>query len=203
MTAPIFADVFADQWDNLPPVMKAHYANRPFSHDRVTVEGRLDVHIHPLMKPFAPLMAALGLLAPWAGEDVPCTVQFLSQADGNAFIFNRQFRFPGRKSYPFRSELVAKGPHDVVEYMRCGIGWRCGYSFDGGRVVLAHKGYVVRLFGRDVPLPGAGLIVGRGEAFEEATSDASFSMFMALNHPLFGRLYSYGGTFTVTETALA
>jgi len=203
MSAPIFADVFADQWTTLPPVMRAHYANRPNSHDRVTVEGRLDVHIHPLMKPLAPVMAWLGLLTPWAGDAVPCTVQFLSQPDGNAFIFDRQFRFPGRKSYQFRSELLAKGPHDVIEYMRCGVGWRCSYAFEDGRVVLSHKGYVVRLFGRDFPLPGAGWIVGRGEAFEEATSDTSFSMFMALNHPLFGRLYSYGGTFTVTETALA
>ena len=199
---PIFAEVFADQWDALPPVMRMHYANRPHSHDRVTVEGRLDVYIHPLMKPLAPLMAWLGLFAPWTGEAVPCTVQFRSQPDGNAFIFDRRFSFPGRKSYQFRSELVAKGPHDVIEYMRCGIGWRCSYSFEGGRVVLTHKGYIIRLFGLDIPLPGAGWIVGRGEAFEEATGEASFSMFMALNHALFGRLYSYSGVFTVTETAV-
>ena len=209
MKAPVFAEVFADQWEHLPPVMQTHYANRPYTRDRVTVEGHLDVYIRPLMKPFASLMAALGLLAPYAGERVPCTVQFLSQVDGKAFIFDRRFHFPesssasGRKSYQFRSELVAKGANDVIEYMRCGIGWRCGYSFENGRVVLAHKGYVWRLFGRDIPLPGAGLIVGRGEAFEEATGDDSFAMAMALHHPLFGRLYSYAGTFTVAEIELA
>ena len=69
MTKPIFADVFADQWPKLPAVMRAHYANRPFSHDRVTVEGQLDVYIHPLLKPLAPLMAALGLLTPWDGYE--------------------------------------------------------------------------------------------------------------------------------------
>ena len=207
--SPIFADVFADQWEHLPVVMRKHYANRPQSHDRVTVEGHLDVHIHPLMKPFAPVMAWLGLLAPWSGTAVPCTVQFLSQPDGKAFIFDRRFHFPdlssvsGEKSYQFRSELVAKGAHDVIEYMRCGIGWRCAYGFEGGRVVLSHKGYVWRLFGRDIPLPGAGLIVGRGEAFEHATSDDSFAMVMAVRHPLFGRLYGYEGTFTVMEMALA
>ena len=201
--APIFAEVFADQWNSLPPVMRAHYANRPHSHDRVTVEGRLDVHIHPLMKPFAPLMAWLGLLAPYAGDQVPCTVQFLSEPDGNAFIFDRWFQFPGEKSYQFRSELVAKGAHDVIEYMRCGIGWRCNYSFEADRVVLSHKGYVWRLFGRDIPLPGAELIVGRGEAFETPMDDNRFAMTMAVRHPLFGPLYSYAGTFTVTEMALA
>jgi|SRR6185312_3339689 len=202
-SAPIFAEVFADQWETLPPVMRAHYANRPCCRDRVTVEGRLAVRIHPLMKPFAGGMAAMGLLAPWAGEAVPCTVQFQSQPEGKAFIFDRRFHFPGRKSYQFRSELVAKGPHDVIEYMRCGIGWRCGYAFENGRVVLSHKGYVWRFFGLDIPLPGAALIVGRGEAFEEPAGDDSFAMFMALRHPLLGELYSYGGAFTVTEVALA
>ena len=202
MTAPIFADVFADQWDALPVVMRKHYANRACTHDRVTVEGHLDVYIHPLMKPFAPLMAWLGLLAPWAGKNVPCTVQFRSQPGGKAFIFDRQFQFAPRKSYQFRSELVAKGPHDVIEYMRCGIGWRCDYSLENNRVVLRHKGYVWRLFGRDIPLPGAGLVVGRGEAFEEATADDRFAMFMAVRHPVFGILYSYDGEFTVTEIAL-
>jgi len=202
MTAPIFAEVFADQWDRLPTVMRLHYANRPFSEDRVTVEGALTIRIHPLMKPFAPLMAAMGMLTPWAGEDVPCSVQFLSQPDGNAFIFDRRFQFPGRKSYQFRSELIAKGAHDVVEYMRCGVGWRSAYSFEDGRVVLSHKGYVLRLFGVDIPLPGAGLIIGRGEAFEVPAGETSFAMFMGLRHPLFGRLYSYEGEFTVTETAL-
>ena len=201
-TPPIFAEVFADQWETLPPVMRSHYAIRPDSHDRVTVEGRLDIRIHPLMKPLAPVMAALGLLTPWAGEDVPCTVQFLSQPGGRAFIFDRRFRFPGRKSYQFRSELVAKGAHDVTEYMRCGVGWRCGYALENDRVVLSHKGYVWRLFGLDIPLPGASFIVGRGEAWEATAGDDSFAMFMGLRHPLFGWLYSYGGTFAVTEMAL-
>ena len=71
-----------------------------------------------------------------------------------------------------------------------------------GRVMLGHNGYVWRLFGVDLPLPGAGWLIGRGEAFEMATGEASFAMFMALRHPLFGRLYSYEGTFTVVETAL-
>ncbi len=196
---PIFAEVFAEQWGSLPGVLRAHYANRPNSHDRVVVEGHLDIVIHPLVKPLAPLMAAMGMLTPWSGTAVPCTVQFLSQTDGHAFIFDRRFHFPSGKNVRFRSELVAKGPHDVIEIMRSGIGWRCRYDLDGARVVLRHKGYAWRLFGLDIPLPGLGLVVGRGEAWEEATGDDTFAMYMALRHPLFGRLYSYSGAFTVTE----
>ena len=43
MTEPIFKDIFAEQWKSLPPALKAHYANRPFSHDRVTVSGHLTI----------------------------------------------------------------------------------------------------------------------------------------------------------------
>lgn len=202
MTEPIFARVFAEQWPLLPPAMQMHYANRAFTADRVTVTGHLTIRLHPVMKLFAPVFGALGMLTPRGGDKVPCTVDFLSQPDGSAFIFDRWFQFPGGKRYQFRSKLVAKGPHDVIEYMRCGIGWHCGYSYEGDRVVLSHKGYVARLFGADIPLPGAGFITGRGEAFEIATGDDRFAMRMGLRHSLLGWLYSYEGEFVVTEMAL-
>ena len=40
---PTFKSVFGASWDDLPPVMKQHYANQPYSNDEVTVEGTLDV----------------------------------------------------------------------------------------------------------------------------------------------------------------
>ncbi len=202
MTEPIFAPVFAEQWQQLPIAMRKHYANRPFTTDRVTVTGHLTIKLHPVMKLFAPLFGALGMLTPRGGDNVPCTVQFLSQPGGNAFIFDRRFQFSDGKSYQFRSKLVPKGAHDVIEYMRCGIGWRCDYSYETDRVVLSHKGYVVRLFGADIPLPGAAWIVGRGEAFEIATGDDRFAMYMGLRHPFLGWLYSYEGEFAVTEMSL-
>ena len=202
---PIFADVFADQWDRLPPALKAHYANRGFTNDRVTVTGTLTIRMGPLLRCLSPLLKLSRMFTPWQGENVPCTVQFHSEPDSNAFIFERRFAFSDRKPYVFRSKLVPQGPHHVIEYMASGLGWRCAYSFEDGKVHLVHKGYVCRLFGVDVPMTFLGeLLAGKGFAFEEATGDNSFKMAMGLQGGLFGRLtaYSYTGEFTVTEMAL-
>lgn len=204
MTQPTFAEVFAEQWDNLPPVMKLHYANRPFTRDRGMVEGHLTIRMGWLMKVMAPLMGALGMLTPRDGDNVACTVRFLSEPDSKAFVFERHFAFPGRP-YIFRSRLVPQGAHDVTEYMPCGIGWRCGYSFRDGKVMLEHKGYVWRMLGVDIPLLGLGeLFMGRGAAFEEATGGDRFRMQMGTYGSLFGTAMDYGyeGEFTVTEVTL-
>ena len=204
MTQPTFAEVFAGQWERLPPALKLHYANRPFTRDRVTVEGRLNIRMGPMMRRVAPLMGALGMLTPREGEDIACTVHFHSEPDSKAFVFERHFHIPG-KTHVFRSKLVPHGAHDVTEYMACGIGWRCGYSYPDDKVILHHKGYVWRIFGIDVPLLGLGeRLMGYGCACEQATGDKSFAMHMSTSGSLFGRLmdYSYEGEFTVTEVAL-
>ncbi|MFT4074437.1 MAG: DUF4166 domain-containing protein [Asticcacaulis sp.] len=203
-TTPIFADILADQWDILPPALKAHYANRPYSRDRVTVTGRLTIRMGPLLRLASPLLKALNMLTPWPGADVPCTVTFLSEPNSRAFIFERRFDFPGHGPYVFRSKMIPQGPHEVIEYMAGGIGWRCGYVFENGQVRLQHRGYVWRFFGVPLPMSWPGqILLGRGNAFEEATGDDRFRMRMTLGGGVFGRLtaYSYEGEFTVKEIA--
>jgi len=192
---PTFALVFGDEWAAMPPALKLHYANRPFCRDRITVEGRLTVRMGAMMKVFAPLFGTLGMLTPRGGEDIPCTVYFLSEPDTNAFVFERWFDFPGQKPFCFRSRLVPKEGHEVVEYMRCGVGWCCTYGFEDGKVLLRHKGYLLSLFGLDIPLPGIGeFLLGRGHAWEEASGERSFRMEMGMKGGLFGAAMAYGYT---------
>lgn len=42
MSEPIFKSIFGESWDFLSPVMKKHYANRPYTDDVTVVEGTLD-----------------------------------------------------------------------------------------------------------------------------------------------------------------
>lgn len=202
---PIFHDIFGDAaWTRLPVVLLAHYANRPYSNDRVTVEGVLTIRMSKLMAFFSPVLKLTGMLTPWAGENIPCTVHFRSQPKSNIFVFERWFHYPGRKPYVFRSELVPRGGHEVTEYFACGLGWRCTFYYDGDKVILRDRGFAWRLFGLHIPLPGfVNLLLGQGGAYETATGDNSFYMRMEVNHFLFdGVQYGYDGTFTVTEVAL-
>ena len=199
--APIFRNIFGADWDRLSPVFRQHYANRPFSRDEVVVEGMMDVELSWLARLLSPLLRLSGALVPIAGRNIPVTVTFRSEPGKGAFILDREFRFPGRKPYHFRSAMLPAGGSEVIEWMPIGLGWRAAFSSADGQVRLDHRGYALRCFGRAIPIPLEWLF-GRGEAWERAIDDTRFAMAMTIRHPLFGMLYGYSGTFRIRETRL-
>ncbi|EGF93011.1 hypothetical protein ABI_14500 [Asticcacaulis biprosthecium C19] len=201
---PIFAKAFGDQWGALPAPLKAHYANRPFTRDVVTHEGALDITLSPVMRRFAWLLKLGGLLAPFEGKAVPVTVYTRSDPASDSYIFERHFFPPNRPPHVFKSELIVTGPHEVIEYFRFGGGWKADYSFEDGRVLIRHKGFTWRLFGRHIPLPGLlKYLFGTGVAWETAIDESSFAMQTALTHALHrGPLIGYAGAFRITEVKL-
>lgn len=193
---PIFEAVFGEQWKHLPSVMHKHYANRPYSNDVVTVEGKMDVEFGWLIILISPLLRIFGALVPYQGHDIPVTVHFKSELDSEAYCLHRIFNFPGKRPYIFKSKMVRIKDNTIVELMRFGLGWRHQYHFDGQKVRLLHGGYVWKIFGRIVPMP-MGLLLGRVTAEEEAIDDETFRMKMTLRHLLFGKMYEYRGVFKV------
>lgn len=178
--------------------MHKHYANRPHSKDVVTVEGVMKVEVPIFAKLLTPLFRLAGALVPYAGENVPVTVHFRSEPDSAAYCFDRIFHFPGKQPYHFRSRMVPVGGNEVVEFMPIGIGWNASYHYDGHKVLIEHRGYKAKLFGKLVRLP-LELLMGRGYAEEEAIGDDRFRMYMDIRHPLFGKVYAYSGEFIVKE----
>jgi len=195
---PIFKPVFGQNWEKLPPALQKHYANRPFTNDIVTVEGKLDITFSKPIQFLSPLLKLTGVLVPYQGKDIPVTVHFQSEENSNAFRFNRIFHFPNKPPHHFRSRMIPIKNGEVIEFMRGGVGWRMRYAYEEGKVKLLHKGYALRVFGMIIHLPFE-IFLGRGYAEEEATGDNSFRMYMEMRHKLFGRLYSYSGEFALKE----
>lgn len=196
-TAPIFQQIFGASWDDLPPVMKAHYAVRPNSDDVVTVKGTLDITISPMVSVMARLT---GMLLAYSGKDIPVTVVFTNGADDKSFHFDRTFHFPDRGDIMFRSRMEHIAGNELVEFMRFGIGWKLAYEWDGSKVILRHRGYVWRILGVMIPVPFA-LILGKGHAEETPLSDTGFAMWTHAKHWLLGETFAYNGEFEVTEVS--
>lgn len=196
-STPIFQPIFADNWQQLPPVLKKHYANRPYSADIVPLEGSMDIEFSKLTRALAPLFRLFGALSPYEGKNIPTTVYSKSETGTSNYILERHFNFPGRKTYIFRSKLIPLGEDRVIEAMKFGIGWYCQFKYENNRVWLIHKGFRWRVFGLLVPLP-LNLFLGRAEAWEEAIDDDNFRMYMAMRHPWFGN-YIYKGQFKLVQ----
>ena len=93
------------------------------------------------------------------------------------------------------------GGNEVIEWTASGLGWRAAYTYENDRVILRHRGYCIKLFGKRIALPLSALF-GSANAEEWVISDNEFGMFMSIKHPIFGELYSYGGTFEIVELKL-
>lgn len=193
---PIFKSIFGAAWDDLPPVMKKHYANRPYSDDVSVVEGTLDVMCKPPLLLLAPIMKAMGQIPCVNATDVPVTVRFESDQNTKAFHFVRTFHFQGKRPYVFHSRMVQVKGDEVVEIMRFGLGWKMRYGWDGAKVTLTHRGYVLCAFGHFIPLP-LGFLMGKGYAEERAVNENTFDMVTHITHPWWGKIYEYKGQFEV------
>ncbi|MGC3981634.1 MAG: DUF4166 domain-containing protein [Steroidobacteraceae bacterium] len=195
--APIFADVFGAAWTELPSVMKNHYCIRTNSEDRVTVEGTLDIYVSWL----AGLIARVfGTLVAHSAKNVPVTVTFRSGQgtdNGRAFYFDRVFNYKHGIKH-FRSRMLPIGGNELVEIMRFGIGWKLAYLWDGKKIILEHRGYVLRIGQRMIRLPLEWLI-GRGYAEEHPESNDTFSMLTYALHPWFGKTFAYSGRFKISQ----
>lgn len=193
---PIFQSIFGEQWPSLPSVMHKHYSNRPFCDDVVVVEGKMDVEFGWLVSLLTPFLRVFGALVPHQGNDIPVTVYFRSEADSAAYCLDRTFNFKNKKAYVFFSKMIQVKDDVIIELMKFGIGWKHRFYYDSEKVILEHRGYVLKIFGLIMPIP-LSLLLGRGYAEEIPLDDNSFRMKMNITHPLFGKMYEYKGVFEV------
>ena len=191
---PIFEPIFGKSWEDLPPSLRKHYANRPYTDDVVELKGVMDIKLSKITRLMKPLFKLFGALVPYEGENIPTTVYSKSEPVTADYNLERHFHFPNQESYVFRSRFIHVKDSDVIEVMKFGIGWRCDYIYNGDRVLLIHRGYYWRIFGMLLPIPLT-LLLGKGDAWEEAVNDNSFRMCMTITHPLFGRTFEYKGQF--------
>lgn len=197
-SSPTFAPVFGDDWDELPPVLKAHYANRPYTNDEVIAEGVLDIECGAFLRALSPLLRLMGQIPAVTEKNVPVTVRFLSDVDTQAYHFNRTFLFASWGRYRFHSRMFHLTGNEVVEVMPFGLGWRVYYAWDGKKIVLRHAGYTLRFLGHDIPFP-LGALIGEGYAEEVPVDDVHFDMTTHITHPWWGTVYGYRGRFKIVS----
>ncbi len=198
---PIFQSIFGQDWPSLPIVFHKHYANRPFTNDLVLVKGKMNITMSFLARLLSPLFRITGALVPYTGNNIPTEVYFRSEVNSNVFCFDRAFHFPEKSTYHFRSRLYPLDNGEVIELMPIGLGWRPNYLYDENKIKLKHRGYVINLFGKYIPLP-LEILLGKGYAEEWPLSDNDFAMCMTIDHPILGQIFSYSGEFTIMEMNL-
>ncbi|PZQ73853.1 MAG: DUF4166 domain-containing protein [Variovorax paradoxus] len=197
---PVFQTVLGDaDWQRLGAVVRRHYGLRPRSEDHMTVRGRMDEVWHaPWAALLMPAGRLFGALVPHTGRDVPIEVNYRCRPQDAGLYWDRCFHFEGQPVFHFRSHMTVADAarHEVVEWVRFGLGLRLRVTAEEGALVFRDVGYVWRIGRLQLPLP-LHLLLGRAHVEERPVpGDAgAFTMKMAIGHPLWGEVFRYSGRF--------
>ena len=194
---PAFQLALGEDWDKLHPAVKKHYDLRPG--EALLLTGTMDtVRSSPWVKPLIWIGRLFAALVPYTGTDVPVEVRNSCPADDNPIRFHRTFHFPGRKPYPFRSQMEYWRGNSIVEFVRFGLGIRMDVSVQGDALRYETRGYIWRLGKFHIALPD-NLFFGRGEIWERGVDDHTVDTGFTMTHPLYGQTFCYGGRFTISK----
>ena len=201
---PVFQNLLGDDWNKLGEVVRRHYFLRPNSSDYICVSGKmLEVYHSAFAKLLIPFGLLFGAIVPFKGKNILTDVHYNASPENANIYWDRVFKFP-RRDYHFKSHMEPQGQHEAIEFVRFGMGIRLRVSAEEGALVFRDIGYLWRILGLDIPIPGR-WVMGSVYVEERPISVNSFSMQMILKHPMFGVLFRYQGRFELGghESALA
>lgn len=194
----VFKIVLQDDWSHLGKIIQQHYFLKPKSNDYICVTGEMQEVSHSLLaKLLIPIGLVFGALVPYKGSNVPIDVHYNSKPEDSNIYWDRVFKF-SRGDFHFRSYMEPVKRNEVIEFVRFGVGTRLAVTVEEGALIFRDIGYVWRIFGFDLPIPGRWLM-GRVYVEERPVDEHNFSMKMTLIHPLFGLLFKYRGHFKLAS----
>ncbi|NBV05904.1 MAG: DUF4166 domain-containing protein [Proteobacteria bacterium] len=194
----IFQSIFAQKWNDLPNVMRDHYANRAFCNDVVIAEGIMEIEFSKIFGLFSALFRNLKILIAKRGKNIFTRVTFRSESNSSFLHFEREFFFEKNHPQKFFSAMVQLKENKVAEVMNYGISWIFFYNFNNQKITLSHHGYALKIGEFFLPLPLT-FLFGKVYAEEIAISDDEFAMKMTITHFVFSEIYRYQGQFKIIK----
>ena len=197
MNEPVFKTILGESWDKLGGVIQKHYFLRPYSEDYICVTGTMSEVRHSFIaKLFIPMGWLFGAIVPFQGKDIPIDVHYNSSNTNSNIYWDRVFKFSVKRHFHFKSHMVHCRENEVIEFVRFGVGLKLKVTAEDGALVFRDTGYIWRIFGINIPIPGR-ILIGRAYVEERPIDNNNFLMRMQVVHPVFGELFVYKGQFRV------
>lgn len=201
---PVIKAALGDQWDKLADIVQQHYDITPGRPANMTIRGVMDEVYHsPVAKLFLLPGRLFGALVPYKGKHIPTEVQNWTTRENTAAMFwHRSLSFPNKAPVIFRSRMEYINDHEIIEYVRFGMGIRMTMSVEDSALIFESIGYVWKLGPVSIPIP-TWAILGDARIMEKATGENKFYIDFTMDHPIFGRTFSYSGTYSIAQSEIS
>lgn len=187
----LMQQALGEQWNQLPPALKAHYDND--EHGNNNAIGKLTINYPKFMQLPLSAMRLMGALVNQQGEELPTTVKRVMIEEEQ--YWHRTIHYPDGKKIAFKSRFTFDSQRsEFIEYTNQFLGMRMRAFVKSGVLYYESCGYVINFAGFKLSLP-EWLALGHASIVESAVSDTNFKMDFRLKHPLLGEIFSYIGEF--------
>ena len=197
---PVMKTALGEDWLRLDEAVRRHYDLTPGREAAVRMQGIMQEVDHSHIAKLYLLPGRIfGALLPYKGENVTASVRnWTTSTDQKAMFWHRVFDFGAGRKAVFASRMEYVGGDEIIEYVRFGLGIRMKLSVENGALKYRSTGYQWDIGAVKLPIP-TWLILGDGEITETGISATEFSMSFRMRHPLFGKTFSYSGSFRLEE----
>ena len=197
-----FARLLGAGWLRLAPDIRDRFSEKPKPGRPIRYRGTMEVVDSSaagwMLAQFCRLIGTP--FAPWRGCDVPVAITLRAVPGEDAIIWEREYRYRGRKPMLVRSIKRCGRDTGLREYVGGGFGMSLDICEEDGALHFRSRRYFWRRGGRLLWLPRP-LTPGATHVVHQDLGDGSFRFAMTVRHRLFGTLFHQDGIFRREEIA--
>jgi len=196
---PIVKRALGADWERVPEILRWNFGLSPGTDSEVRLKGLMhEITYSRIGSLFVWPARLFGALVPYQGKNIRIRIDIRTHASDPRFMYwQRVHCFRAHPECIFASRMEYLSGSDFIERVRTGLGMRMRASVTDGVLKFEAVCYQWDLFGLRIRLPNW-LLMGTGVILEKQTGPDEFSMHFEINHPWWGRTFTYSGVFSFT-----
>jgi hypothetical protein len=195
---PIVKRALGKDWDLLPPILQRSFNLSPGSEDEVRLRGVMYEISHSRIGRLLIYPGRLfGALVPYEGTNVGIRIDIRTHESNPRFMYwHRVHFFPENPELVFSSRMEYLENNEFIERVRTSLGMRMKASIADGVLKFEAVCYQWDVLGLTIRLPNW-LLLGTGVILERQVGPDEFEMRFLVDHPWWGRTFTYTGIFSI------
>lgn len=200
MQEPIVKKALGEDWKLVPEILRRNFALTPGLDNEVRLKGVMyEISYSRIGRLFAWPSRLFGALVPLEGRNVEIRIDIRTHMSDPRFMYwQRVHFFPQSPEIIFTSRMEYLERNEFIERVRLGLGMRMRASVTDGVLKFEAVCYQWDFFGLTIKFPNW-LLLGTGVIIERQVSPDQFEMFFEINHPWWGRTFTYTGLFSIVD----
>lgn len=190
-------------WHRLAPAIRERFGCKPGPEGFLYSGVMEEVRCSRIGWGLAWLARLIGTpLAYHRGRNIPILVDIYSTPGGDGIVWDRYYRFPGKKTIAVRSAKAPDRRRGLVECVGGGFGMYLKVLEGNAALHFVSQGYFWQCGRLRIPLPGVAT-PGHLRVVHTDEGGGWFRFTMTVRHPLFGETYFQDGRFTAIDATEA